>query len=374
MSKIKGIKYIGPVLDNSGYGKAARSYVLTLHKLGVPITVKPLSFESIRPDLGEDGIILDTLINKVVDYNVVILHCTPEFYKEHVEKDKVNVAYTIWETTKLHPDWPKYINSTVDKVLVGCDWNVSVFKESGVTVPVVSVPHAIPVTDGEGVTKYELEGTNEDTFVFYDIFQWTERKDPVSLIKAYWYAFQNNEDVTLVLKSYRSDYSEQEKEAIRTTIRHLKMVTKFDNYPPISFISSMLSDTEIKGLHKRGDCYVTLNRAEGFGLSPFQAGAYGNPVIATGFGGVTEYLNNDNSYLVNYTLTPVHGMPWSPWYRGEQLWAQADIMSAVEKMRQVYKNQKEAAAKGSKLQLNIHTNFTDEVIGKKMIKEIEEIL
>ncbi len=374
MSKITGIKYINPIQDGSGYAKAGRGYVLALHKLGIPITVSPISFEKILPELGKDGEVLQSLINKDIDYNVVIVHTTPEFWKRFKEPDKTMVNFTIWETTKLHSDWVGYINNNATKVLVGCDWNVDVFKESGITIPIAAVPHAIPIEDSKQIKNYNIKGINEDTFVFYDIFQWTERKDPVSLIKAYWYAFRNNEDVALVLKAYRGDYSDTEKDAIRSTINRLKQVTRLGNYPPIYFISDILTEDEIRGLHNRCDCYVTLNRGEGFGLSPFQAGAYGKPVIATGFGGVTEYLKKENSYLVNYTLTPVHGMPWSPWYKADQLWAQADVVDGANKMLHVYNNQEEAKEKGKQLQKYINTNFSYDVIGKKMIKEIEEVL
>jgi len=40
---------------------------------------------------------------------------------------------------------------------------------------------------------------------------------------------------------------------------------------------------------------------------PFTAGARGNPILVTGFGGTTEYAKEDNSYLVDYQLTPVFG-------------------------------------------------------------------
>lgn len=375
MSRIKGIKYISPCYDSSGYAKAARGYILALHRLGIPITVSPISFESIKPDLGKDGEIIKSLTNKKIDYNIVIMHCTPEFYSKYKEPDKLNIGYTIWETTKLHPTWAGYINNNVDKVLVGCDWNIDVFKDSGVTVPVAVVPHAIPIDDNVQAKKYDIKVISKDTFVFYDIFQWVERKDPVSLIKSYWYAFREGKaDVALVLKAHRGDYTEGEKEAIRSTINRLKQVTIFDNYAPIYFVSDLLTEDEVRGLHNRCDCYVTLNRGEGFGLSPFQAGSYGKPVIATNFGGVTEYLKSDNSFLVDYTLTPVHGMPWSPWYKADQLWAQANILDAADKIKYVYEHQKEAKEKGKKLQAYIHSNFSDEVIGNKMIKEIEEVI
>lgn len=369
---IQGIKYIAPMFDNSGYSQAARGNILALHQKGVSLTLSPISFEAARPDLGKDGKILKSLINKKIDYNIVIMHMTPEFYEKYKEPGKINIAYTIWETDKLHPKWPPYINDNVDKVLVGCEWNVGVFKNSGVTIPIGAVPHGINIDSFNDIKPFWVNGLAEDDFVFYDIIQFTERKHPLALVKAYWYAFQNpDEKVALVLKAYRNDYSDQEKEVIRGTIRRLKKVTPADNYPKILLISNMLSDEEILGLHKKGDCYVSLDRGEGFGLGPFTAGAVGNPIIVTGFGGVTEYAKPDNSYLINYVKTPVFGMPWSPWYRADQLWAEPDILDGANKMRYVYENREEAKKKGLRLKKYISENFTWEVIGDKIIKEIE---
>lgn len=371
--EIKGIKYVGPMLDGSGYAQAIRGNIMALHKLGVPLTLKPISFETARPDLGKYREVMLNAIDANIDYNVVIIHTTPEFWAQHREEGKLNVGYTIWETTKLHPTWPGYINDNVDLCLVGCSWNVEVFKNSGVTVPIEAVPHGIGRSEFDGISPFDVSGVSDHSFMFYSIFQWTERKHPVALIKAFWYAFQNDEDVALILKTYRSDYSDSEKEAIRISIRRLKQFTPMGNYPPVYLISHMLSDAEILGLHKRGNCYVSLDRGEGFGLSPFTAGACGNPIIVTGFGGSTEYAKPDNSYLVDYKLTPVSGMPWSPWYRGDQLWAEPDVIHGAELMRNVYENRDEAMSRGKELKNYIHENFNWESIGKKIVDAIKGV-
>ena len=370
---IKGIKYTGPILDNSGYARACRGNILALHSAGIPLTLNPISFENLRPDLGKDGEIIQSLINNPIEYSYNIIHTTPEFWSKHVENGATNVGYTIWETTKLHPDWPKYINKFVDKVLVGCEWNVEVFKNSGVTIPIGVVPHGINKAEYDGVEKYNITGVKDSDFMFYSIFQWTERKNPLAMIKAYYHAFSGINDVVLVLKTYRSDYSDNEKVAIRTTIQRLKDIMPMDHYPKVVLISEMLSEQEIAAVHKRGDCYVSLDRGEGFGLSPFQAGAAGNPIIVTGFGGTTEYAKEDNSYLVDYQLTPVYGMPWSCWYKGNQCWAEPNIVHGAELMKSVYNNREEASARGKKLQSYIYGNFSWECIAEKIIKELEEI-
>lgn len=372
--QIKGIRYTAPIFDNSGYGKASRGNIMSLYNLGIPITLNPISFESAKPDLLEnESIILNSLVNKDIDYNINFIHTTPEFWKKYRKPDVKNVGYTVWETDRLHCSWPRYINDNVDKVIVVCEWNKEVFESSGVTIPIGVVRHGIHMDDFKGIKPYDIDGVEKDAYVFFSVFQWVERKCPLALIKAYWHAFQNNENVALVLKTYRSDYSDPEKQAIRSTISRLKSVMPIKKYPPVYLIPHMLSEKEILGLHTRGDCYVSLDRGEGFGLSPFIAGANGTPIIVTGLGGSTEYAKDDNSYLNPYTLTPVFGMPYSPWYSGDQLWAEPDVYAAFKTMRHVYENKSEAKEKGLRLKKYISENFTWEHIGKKLIKELEMI-
>jgi len=358
---------------NSGYAKASRENVLSLYKLGIPIKINPISFEKARPELGEDGEILRSLINKDVDYNINITHTTPEFWKNHKEEGVLNCGYTIWETDRLHPSWPDYINNNVDMCMVGCQWNVDIFKKSGVIVPIFNVPHVIDTVKFEGISDYNIKGLSDETFVFYSIFQWQERKNPIATIRAYWRAFMSGEDVALVLKTYRSDYSDQEKDAVRKMLINLKKMSPSRNHPKIYLIPDMLSEDEMLSLHRRGDCYVSLDRGEGFGLSTAYAGCAGNPVVSTGFGGVTEYLNEENSYLVDYILTPVAGMPWSPWYLMEQSWAEADIIHGSDLMREVYNNREDAKNKGNKLKEYLQSNFNYASIGNKIVDAINSM-
>lgn len=370
---IQGIKYIGPMFDASGYGQASRGYILALYKLGVPITVGPISFEKDLPELGKDGEILRGLINKKIDYNIVILHSTPEHWANLREPSKFNIGYCVWETDKLHPDWIIHINDNVEACMVSCEWSTEVYKNSGITIPVFNVPHGIDVAEFKGVEPYYIKGVKPTAYKFYSIFQFIERKHPTAVLKSYWNAFQNNEDVALILKTYRHGFSEEEKNIVRETIRRMKMIMPMDSYPPIYLIGDMLSRDQILGLHKAGDCLVSLDRGEGFGLCPFEAGACGNPVIVTGLGGVTEFAKPDNSYLVNYTMTPVFGMPQSPWYRGEQMWAEPDLGNAVELMKHVYSNQTEAVNKGEALKQYITDNLSWNKVGERMTEVIKSL-
>lgn len=367
--EIKGIKYAAPFFDGSGYAQAARSNVAALNKKGIPLTLSPVSFDQTHPNLGEEGEFLKSLVNKDIDYNIIISHMLPRFWSQYKEPNKTTVGYTIWETTKLPVDWVPEINEGASKVLVGSTWNVEVFENSGVTIPIGVVPHGIDAAKFDDVQPFQVAGIDKDAFVYYSIFQWTERKNPLALIKAYWYAFQNNENVALVLKTYRNSYDDKEKNVIRDTIKNLKSTMNFSSYPKIYLVLNMLSDEEMMGLHKRGDCYVSTDRGEGFGLCPFAAAAAGNPIIVPNFGGVREFADVSDSFLIDCFLEPVSGMAFSPWYTGDQLWAYPSISHAAEHMRNVYENQD--AQDTQSLKEKIINKFNWDVIGDKLVAELE---
>jgi glycosyltransferase involved in cell wall biosynthesis len=370
--EIKGIKYIAPFLDGSGYGRASRGNIKALHDIGVPLTLEEVSFDQPKPDLGKEGAFLKSLVGKEIDYNIVVAHMLPHFWESYREPDKKLVGYTVWETSKLPKEWVDSINKA-DKVLVGCQWNKKLFEYSGVEIPIGMVPHGVDASKFENITPYKISGVNDNTFVFYSIMQWTERKNPIDLLRAYWYAFQNNEDVALVLKAHRNGYSEQEKEAIRNTIKRAKQIMPMEKYPKTLLISDMLSGDEICGLHARGDCYASLDRGEGFGLGPFEAAAAGNAILVTNYGGVTEFALPEHSYLVDFSLEPVHGMPNSPWYRGDQLWARPDMYHASKLMYKAFHERENTKIMGEYLCKFIKTNFNWKAIGEKFSWELSTI-
>ena len=87
------------------------------------------------------------------------------------------------------------------------------------------------------------------------------------------------------------------------------------------------------GLHARGDCYVSMAHGEGWDVPAFDAVAYGNPVVVTGWGGPRAFLDDD-AFLVSADLVPVrHFEPQS--YAPEQNWVAPRVDHAVELMREV---------------------------------------
>ena len=374
---MNGIKYIGPTGDFSGYGDAARNYILSLHKKGVPITIKPRNFDLNPPPIAdkEEKEILDSLVNKRIQYDTVIIHLTPDLYPMYAEQNKYNIGFMAWETDRLHPKWAASIEA-VNEVWVPCQWNKEALERSGVTKPITVIPHGIDpnMFDGADSNSFSIDGLNKDTYKFYSIFQWNSRKNPEGLLRSYFNTFTPGEDVALVLKTYIGGRTGNDKEQIRNLILNIKRDMNIGYYPKVILIGDLLSNTQMLGLHKYGDCYIGLPRGEGWGLPFFQAGLCGNPVISTNGGGQLEFLNGENSYLVDSMMTFVSMMVnFNPWYLGAQRWYEPNLIHASELMRGVFENKKAANGKAAVLKESIINNFSWGKVADKIVGRLSNI-
>jgi glycosyltransferase involved in cell wall biosynthesis len=381
---MKGVKYIGQIWNQSGYAEAARNYILALHGQGVPVTVEPIRRGDQRPDFGRDGEVLDSLVDRAIEYDRVILHDTPDTWVKRLQGEPPGVATvgcTVWETSGLHPLWTAACNR-VDEVWVPSRWNAEVFRRSGVVAPVEVVPHCLELPDPAAVAPLAIEGVPDDAFVFYSIFHWQERKNPEGLLAAWLAALSGVRDVVLVLKTYfdrpagSSDTGAAERsdaERLRDEIAAFKRRMKLAHYPRIVALTGIFGRDQVLGLHRRGDAFVLLQRAEGWGLPHFEAAAMGKPVITTGYGGTGDFLTSDTAYLVDYTLRPVWGMEWSFFYDGTQRWAEPDLDHAIELLRRVHGQRDEAARRGTRAREHVARSFTRDVVGRRMVERLAAI-
>lgn len=366
-----GVRYVGALADTSGYGSAGRGYAGALLTTGeVDLTLEVVSFEQQRTTHGKLGERLRPYMDRKVDYSVQIVHLTPENFPRFHNPNVYNIGYAAWETDKLPVDWPGYCN-LMDEIWVPSDYNVEVFKNSGVVKPVKKVIHGVELPDTTGITPLDI--ADPDVFVFGSIFQWTERKNPIGLLKSYLTEFTAGEKVHLALKTYRMNTSQAEQDTIKNTVAAVKRALNLSSYPPITFYGSLMPDEMIKAFHMRENCFVLPVRSEGFGLPMAEALAMGKPVISTRYGGVLEFLDDSNSYLVDYMMTPVYGMIFGN-YDGSMSWAEPSIMGIRKVMRQAYENQDEAKAKGSKGQKDIASRFNWKVVGDVMINRLKQVV
>ena len=369
------ILYTASINDSSGYGEAARNYIASLlTQPNIELSSRPMNCELWKTDTSKYDSIIGPTINKPIKPDVQIIHMTPENFPRCKIPGIKNIGYTVWETSRLPNNWVSLCNQ-LDAILVPCSWNVDVFKSSGVSVPVIKVPHTINIKDFNIDGEMErIDAIPQDKYIFYSIFQWTARKNPVGLISAYLSEFRPSDKVCLVIKSYMENNSDEDKTKVISAITEVRKSLQLMTYntAQIILVHGALSSHGIMSLHNQGDCFVLPHRAEGWGVPIMEAMLFGKPAIATGFSGNMEFMNKDNSYLIDYNITPVSGMG-KPTYHGWMDWAEPHICSIRNNMRHVYENQDRAKIMGEVGRQSLSRLDWNEV-GKLFVEAIGKVI
>lgn len=365
------LKWISASLDNSGYASCSRKYITgLLNSRKINLTLTNISFETITSNHQTYFKKIEPYLNKNLDTKIQVIHLTPDNYIQYDLSKHYTIGYTTWETDKLPPKWVDYIN-LCDEVWVPSSWNKECFIKNGVNKPIYIIPHIVNTSNLENINLINI-GVNSSSYLFYSIFQWIERKNPLNLLKAYLTEFNPEDNVALLLKTYRVNSSLKEQEIIKNQIAAFKQSLQLSYYPPIIFFGDIMTSDDIKALHKTGDCYVSFHRGEGFGLTIAEAMGYAKPVIATNYSGNTDYMNKENSFLIDYQLSPVFGMIF-PNYDGKQIWAEPNVVDLKNQMRYCYENKQIANEKGKRAQEFVQQTLNEEKIINLIINRLNEI-
>ena len=96
----------------------------------------------------------------------------------------------------------------------------------------------------------------------------------------------------------------------------------------------------------------------------------GKPVVATGYSGNLEFMDDANAYRVDYDLVPV-GPGCEP-YPPESRWAQPSLDHAAELMRRVADRPEEARERGWRAEARIRADFSLDSHGDALVQMLDE--
>jgi hypothetical protein len=264
---------------------------------------------------------------------------TPPFSKHKSRNYKIGYFY--WETDRLPKRWRRDICATLNEIWVPCNLTKQACRKAGFRGPIEVVhtprpaelyaePVAVPIKGADGLC------VSESTFVFYSIFQWNERKGYKKLFRAYFEEFSGQDDVLLVVKTNPIKHKDHGLSRIKSDILSLKRYCKNRRGPSVFLITKKLSNKHIAGIHDLGDCFVLPHHGEGWGMPIHDAMMHNSLIVTTPYGGVTEHLNNSNSFLIKHKIVPVKPMSWCPYYSSDQKWAEPDLDHLKSLMRAAY--------------------------------------
>ncbi len=358
-----GVNAVGYLRGGLGLGQAARLYVQALHEAGVPVRTTTLDValpDVVAPDGSRAQIkttdFADLHVEGELPFNLICVNAPelPAFHAELGEaffKDRYTIGVWAWEVDVVPPSWDRAF-ALVDEIWVYSSYVREILSQAS-PVPVVRValPIVAPPPGGDISALHLHDGF---TFLFlFDFYSTLARKNPLGLVQAFTRAFEPGEGPQLVLKSHNGDFKPERLATLREAI---------GDRPDIQLVDRFLSAPDMAALMRRADCYVSLHRAEGFGLTLGETMALGKPVIATGFSANLDFMTAENSYLVRHTEVQVG--PEGENYPAQGIWAEPDLDHAAQLMREVWEHQDEAGARGARAQREIAEHFSLEAVGE----------
>ncbi|MDU3490304.1 MAG: glycosyltransferase family 4 protein [Clostridiales bacterium] len=236
-----------------------------------------------------------------------------------------NIGYWAWELQEIPEDWVRYIDM-VDEIWTPSEFASETFRRY-TSKPVITVPHSVDVTFDENIDRGYF-GLPEDKFLFlmmYASASISQRKNPMAVIRAFKKAFKpGREDVGLVIKVLPSDGYDEDTAAIRRAV---------EGYDNIYLVIENLTRLEVNSLMNVVDSYVSLHRAEGFGLPLAESMLLGKPTVATDWSGNLEFMTPETACLVDYDLVELKkDIP--PFKKGFH-WADPKVNDAARCMKKL---------------------------------------
>ena len=124
------VKYVGPAGDYSGYGEANRHDIGALEAVGIEVIGEYTRHCMEVSDFGDLGQLIRQCANKSGNYNIKILHTTPNIYGSFIEPNKYHIARVFWETDKLPEDFARGVNMC-QEVWTGSEYNARAISKGG---------------------------------------------------------------------------------------------------------------------------------------------------------------------------------------------------------------------------------------------------
>lgn len=230
------------------------------------------------------------------------------------------------------------------------------------TIPVVYMPPHVPAPPPGAPRRFEF-GLDDRVFYYlvtFDVFSVSERKNPFGVIEAFRKLHRG--ETGLIMRINQAAHDPDLVRGLREASRGLN----------VAIFDEIMSRERFDGLFACADAFISLHRSEGLGLPPIEAMYLRKPVIATAYGGVTDFLDESTGFPVRYDLVSLD-RDYPPYPSGA-VWAQPDIGAAADSMAQILSDPGEAAIRAEKAFARVTSLYGVQAAAGRFTAEIDRIL
>jgi len=271
------------------------------------------------------------------------------------------IGFWWWEVQGLPERWARSFDG-LDEVWVGSRFVADVL---GVVAPVPVVRMPLPVAQPSVATVAREALGLPEGFLFgfvFDPVSGFERKNPLGLIEAFARAFPGEGDEHLIVKTF---------EGSREPDAHAALVAAASANPCVHLLDRNLPSEEKNALIAALDCYVSLHRSEGFGLTLAEAMLLGVPVVATDYGGSRDFVTPFTAWPVDWRAEAIG--PGNQPYPPDGTWAAPDIDHAASVLRAVRAAPEEARRRGERAREDLIREHAPAAAGAAMVARLTRL-
>ncbi|EID54224.1 glycosyltransferase family 4 protein [Saccharomonospora xinjiangensis] len=369
---IPGVNVFADARATTGLAESARRHALALADTGVGMTFTEFNTRAPNRSLTPPRTLTDLRRGKDHPIDLWFINVNEfQLIPEHA-LDRYTIAMWAWELPEV-PDYALAQLPRMDELWVLTSFVADAFR-TATDMPITVVPSVVPQRpDIQGDrAKFGLPDDGIVVLFNFSASSSDARKNPWAVIEAFRRAFRPSErgrDAHLVIKVVDLH---RFPELAAELAREVASVGG-------TLISRDLTRADMDCLLATCDVYVSLHRSEGFGLGMAEAMAMGKPVIATGYGGNTDFMPPQAAAVVGYDIRPIterdhrFGAEFGDWYRPGQLWAEPDVEQAARWLRRLAESETLRRGMGARGAEAVKAVCSPEAVGAAMLRRLREI-
>lgn len=283
-----------------------------------------------------------------IDFHVNF--CSPHYYQL---KNKYNIGYTPWESTKVPTSWLSNMHKC-DEIWATSNFVKEVYDNNNVNPNVHVIHHGI--SPDFTILERELTGR----FVFLHVGGDSKRKNAQLAVDAFLELYEGDDDFRLILKYNNFCHAEVYMDG------NLVSATQ---HPQIIAIPDILSKDDLIRLYHKAHCLLYPTSGEGFGLIPLEAMATGLPTIVTNETGCKDF-----AHLAIPLSAKMVNADWNDYIYSDKTgdWASPNFDELLEMMQNVVNEYEEFSDFALRSARIIHSEWSWASVADKILLRLSE--